>query len=303
MIGGKTAVDPAVAAATNANVAVAGATLAGANALASVIAGANGVGADGKAKGDPALGEDGAGLGASLGADSGTNFTSNISKAIAAATAAANGTAFAKFSGDVAQQVQSDLKSLLSNLLPELAKGTGKEADLKAGASGPVAGNDATSPQTAAQLQAQPLADRAPVGDTAAKQIHSPVGSHQWAQEMGSRITWMAKQGEQSALLRMTPEHLGPVEVQISLRDDQATLWFGAAHSDTRAALEQALPRLREMFAAQGMPLADAGVFRESPRQQSQNNGNGGSSSNPLVRIDEVSVVTSRSMGLLDAYA
>ena len=78
----------------------------------------------------------------------------------------------------------------------------------------------------------------------------------------------MVEQGKHTASLRLSPEHLGPLEIQISMNDDQASVYFGAANADTRAALENALPKLREMFASQGLSLTDAGVHREPPRQQ-----------------------------------
>jgi flagellar hook-length control protein FliK len=99
-------------------------------------------------------------------------------------------------------------------------------------------------------------------------EVKSPVGSAAWADELGGKVTWMAHQGIQSASLQLSPEHLGPVEVHISVQDGGTSVWFGASQADTRAALEQALPRLREMFATQGMSLADAGVSRQAPQQQ-----------------------------------
>src|SRR5262249_7171938 len=78
----------------------------------------------------------------------------------------------------------------------------------------------------------------------------------------------MAQNGNESASLRLSPDHLGPMEVRISMNDGQASVWFGAANAAKRSALNQSLPQLREMFASQGMMLADAGVFKEAPRQQ-----------------------------------
>ena len=74
----------------------------------------------------------------------------------------------------------------------------------------------------------------------------------------------MTQKGLETGSLRVSPEHLGPVEVNISVQNGDASVWFAANHPDTRAALEQALPRLREMFASQGMNLADSGVSRQS---------------------------------------
>ena len=115
----------------------------------------------------------------------------------------------------------------------------------------------------------------------------------------------MAHQGLEAASLRLSPDHLGPLEVHISVRDGDASVWFGAAHPDTRAALEQALPRLREMFAAQGLTLADSGVSRESPRNQARPSSANGIA--PLTAVGSADLPASSaariSLGLVDTYA
>ena len=138
--------------------------------------------------------------------------------------------------------------------------------------------------------------------------VKSPVGTSAWADELGGKITWMAKQGIESASLRLSPEHLGPVEVHISVQDGATSVTFGAAQADTRTALEQALPRLREMFANQGLTLADAGVSREPPRQpQTKPPAIASISGVSGVSVDGVSSVTTAlppiRLGLLDTYA
>ena len=132
--------------------------------------------------------------------------------------------------------------------------------------------------------------------------VHVPVGSQGWAEEIGSRLTLMTQKGEHTASLRLSPEHLGPLEVRISMRDDQASVWFGAAHADTRAAIEHALPKLRDMFTAQGMSLTDAGVFREPPRQQMPAFASS-NAQNEQTAAEPVSVPVQVKIGLLDAYA
>jgi len=98
--------------------------------------------------------------------------------------------------------------------------------------------------------------------------LSSPVGSSGWADELGTRVTWMAHQGIESASLQLSPEHLGPLQVTLSVREGRASVWFGVAQPDTRTALQQSLPQLRQLFASQGLTLADAGVSREPPRGQ-----------------------------------
>jgi flagellar hook-length control protein FliK len=139
-------------------------------------------------------------------------------------------------------------------------------------------------------------------------EVKAPVGSSAWADELGGKITWMAHQGIESASLQLSPEHLGPVEVRISVQDGGTSVWFGAAQADTRSALEQALPRLREMFATQGMTLTDAGVSREAPKQapkQPAVTAVAGISAIAAVSPDDAPIASLLHvrLGLLDTYA
>lgn len=135
--------------------------------------------------------------------------------------------------------------------------------------------------------------------------VNVPVGNAQWADEIGSRMTMMVEQGKHTASLRLSPEHLGPLEVRITMNGDQASVQFGAANVDTRNAIENALPRLREMFASQGLSLSDANVSREPPRQQNQAPQSGSSSSGGLGSDDGSTSVAAAQvrLGLFDAYA
>jgi flagellar hook-length control protein FliK len=119
-------------------------------------------------------------------------------------------------------------------------------------------------------LTADPVAGAKPAADSSPRPAPPPVTvpmqSPEWSREFAARVNWMVDRGEQFASIQLTPEQLGPVEVRLAIREGEASIWFGAAQADTRAAIEQALPRLREMLAASGLALADAGVFQGSPR-------------------------------------
>lgn len=134
------------------------------------------------------------------------------------------------------------------------------------------------------------------------RHMHSTVGTRAWADELGQQISWMTDRGQHAASLRLSPEHLGPLEIQISIQDDKASVWFGAAHADTRSAIENALPRLREMLASQGLALNDFGVFKEPPRQQPQFRTVSGDEAE-VGASEEVTSVHSARLGLVDAYA
>ena len=136
--------------------------------------------------------------------------------------------------------------------------------------------------------------------------IDVPVGHPRWAESVGHEVRLLVERGVPSATLKLSPEHLGPVEVRIDLSGDKANVWFGAAHADTRAALTDAIPRLREMFAGAGLTLGDTGVRQDMPNRA----GTSGSASGHGFGSDGDGIVTEAPavdrlvrVGLVDAYA
>ncbi len=81
-----------------------------------------------------------------------------------------------------------------------------------------------------------------------------------FTQGLGQRLMVMSEDGIQSARLKLHPENLGTLDVRIRVEHDTAQVWFTAHHGQAREALEAALPRLKEMFAQQGMNLIQADV-------------------------------------------
>ena len=151
-------------------------------------------------------------------------------------------------------------------------------------------------------LQAHRAAETAPLAASA--EVRTPVGAPGWSDEIGTHLTMMAAHGREAASLRLSPEHLGPLEIQISMKDGEASVVFGATNADTRSALEQSLPRLREMFASQGLVLGDANVSRDTPRDgfkpSTFANAERGSSD---ARVDaDVKPITLSRLGLVDTY-
>lgn len=99
--------------------------------------------------------------------------------------------------------------------------------------------------------------------------MNTPLQHPDWNNEFAQRITWLANSRIQAAEIRLNPQHLGPIDIQVRMDGDQANLVFGAAHAQVRDAIEAALPRLREMFAAQGLTVANVDVdVRDGNAQQ-----------------------------------
>jgi len=99
----------------------------------------------------------------------------------------------------------------------------------------------------------------------------APLTTHvrdpRWAEDLGNRLASMVRTGESSASLQLTPVDLGPLEVNVTVRDNQASVHFGAANAETRALLEASMPRLREMLESQGFQLMDSSVSHGFARQ------------------------------------
>jgi len=106
------------------------------------------------------------------------------------------------------------------------------------------------------------------------------VGSAEWGGAVSERVVWMASQSHQVAELHLNPPNLGPLEVRLTISNDQASALFVSNHSAVREAIETALPRLREMLADNGIMLGNVTVGSESFSQQQasdQRNGKEGS--------------------------
>ncbi len=99
--------------------------------------------------------------------------------------------------------------------------------------------------------------------------ITVPLAQPGWDQALGQRVQWLVGQQMQGAELRITPPHLGPLEVRISIgQDQQTTINFTSPHGVVRDAIEAALPRLRDMLGDTGMNQVNVNVSQHSFAEQ-----------------------------------
>jgi len=155
-----------------------------------------------------------------------------------------------------------------------------------------------------------PAALREPAPLLAAPLPAPEVGADDFEARFGAQLQWMAEQKIGHARIRVTPHDLGPVEVRLHLDGDRIRAEFVSPQAETRQALEQGLPRLRDLLGEHGFQLAHAGVGsghagggeagagNPSPDDGLSGSAHGGTdagmSSPPTVQ---------RTLGLLDAYA
>lgn len=133
-----------------------------------------------------------------------------------------------------------------------------------------------------------------------------PVGQPQWSQAVGEKVLWLAAQNVQSADINLNPLDLGPVQVKISVNQEQTTVNFTSHHAVVREVLDQNLGRLREMFSEQGLNLVNVDVSDKSfQRQQGEGSERQGQGSGNQSDDDETVVATSTIVTprLVDHYA
>lgn len=80
---------------------------------------------------------------------------------------------------------------------------------------------------------------------------------------MKQQLVTMVSQGTLHAEIRLDPPELGPLVVRIQVQGDQTQVQFHVVQPQTRDIVEQALPRLREMLAEQGLQLTDSQVSQQ----------------------------------------
>lgn len=131
------------------------------------------------------------------------------------------------------------------------------------------------------------------------------VGTPQWSQAVGDKVLWLAAQNVSFAEIRLDPPELGPMQVKVSVNQDQASIAFTSPHPAVREALDQQLNRLREMFSEQGLNLVNVDVSDKSfaQREQEESAKHQGNAEPDEDELTPVGITQAISMRLVDHYA
>lgn len=128
------------------------------------------------------------------------------------------------------------------------------------------------------QQNSQPQAvnnDSKPTTDISARRdpqhlAHLKLASPETPAQLHQKVNLMLTDKLQQAEIQLDPLGLGKMKIQIQMgSDNQANVHFVVQHGQTREMLEQAMPRLRDMLAGQGIQLGQT-LVQQQPQQQSQ---------------------------------
>ncbi|HAN27972.1 MAG TPA: hypothetical protein DCP75_09700 [Haliea salexigens] len=137
----------------------------------------------------------------------------------------------------------------LESLRAALAAGGGESAP-------PTTALSATQGANATADTSAPTAPRTPAH---LAMTHAPQDA-EFAGELANRLQVFARNGGHEATLQLHPADLGRLQVSITTEGDQARVVFVADSAAARDAIEQSMPRLREMLAQSGLQLSHSDV-------------------------------------------
>lgn len=171
------------------------------------------------------------------------------------------------------------------------------------------------SPTAAAITGAVAESQRPLASGGEAPRLPVAAGQPQFANALGEQVRVMVSRGVGKAVIRLDPPHLGSLEIRMRTEGEHTKVQFIAQTPAAREALEQALPRLRELFSDQGQKI-EASVSERDERNGQQQAGNQGEGeaqapADPKYRLADTEAEseegrdndTTLRSGLLDAYA
>ncbi len=99
--------------------------------------------------------------------------------------------------------------------------------------------------------------------------LPTPINQDEWSDEFVEKVKWLTSKQFRSAEIHVRPAELGPIEIKISVQNDQTSIVFNSQHASVRDLLELNVHRLRDMLDASGVNLADVDVSDQSAQHSS----------------------------------
>jgi flagellar hook-length control protein FliK len=88
------------------------------------------------------------------------------------------------------------------------------------------------------------------------------------ADQMAEKVNMMMSKNLKNIDIRLDPPELGKMQIRMNMNGDMTTVHFTVANQHARDAVEQSMPRLREMLSQQGVQLGETAVQQQSSQQQ-----------------------------------
>lgn len=134
----------------------------------------------------------------------------------------------------------------------------------------PVTGSTPTLTNAPSITSSRPEAPPAPTSSVTLPELLETLDLRQnnWGRVLGQQLNWLVNNQMQEAEIRVNPPELGPLAIRMSLHQNQTNITFFCHEAAVREAIENALPRLREMLDSQGIYLNQAQVSDQPMTRQ-----------------------------------
>lgn len=135
-----------------------------------------------------------------------------------------------------------------------------------------------------------------------------PFSRKDWNEQLGKQLSFLVSRNMDSAQIQLDPPELGPMQVRISIQQDQVALQFQAQHGMVREALDQSIARLQELFSEEGLDLVSVDVSDGSTSNDSstsEGESDAGPGSETVEESDEILTpmrVAANSDGKIDYF-
>ena len=218
------------------------------------------------------------------GAKADRDILGNANKAKTKVDAASAAAGAAKVDGKAEQAAMSEeanLDSLLQqeqDLTPErfaeerLRQMTGKEfvPQAEGKLAGQTPGIASPSIRDSMLSSLQSAAGVKTMADKAPEQLTQPINIHRpdFSANMKERMMVMMNKGVHTADIRLDPAELGQMQIKMSVENDVTSVSITVQNAQAKEALEQSMPKLKEMLAEQGIELGEGSVHEQSQQEQ-----------------------------------
>lgn len=98
------------------------------------------------------------------------------------------------------------------------------------------------------------------------------VQQAQGQQQIAEKIRWMVNGRQSMAEIRLDPPEMGSMQIRLNVSGDSASVSFVVQSQQAKDALNEAMPRLREMFSEQGMDLGESFVNQQNSGDTGEGN-------------------------------
>ncbi|MDO6686212.1 MULTISPECIES: flagellar hook-length control protein FliK [unclassified Agarivorans] len=120
--------------------------------------------------------------------------------------------------------------------------------------------------------------------------------------ELNQRVQYMLSQGMQKAEIRLDPAELGSMHIRLQMnQEQQVSVQIQVQNPQAREALEQTMPRLREMLQQQGIELGQSQVNQQNQGNASQHGQGQNAGSGLAGNIDNIDDVGEQDLSALVA--